>query len=274
MSVETYLKFAVSVGISSTCPSIEEISQAYSEAKEALRYRLVKDGNTTISFHDVMPYTGDIQYPLQEEQNIIHDLCKGNKDEVMEGLTKFVQIVNGNGYSTPMIYQSFFMLYTALFRISEEISSRLASMNALDSITSCQTISEVEGWFRLKLFPVLFDAIDSELEQSGMQLVGTVKAYIAEHYREDLSLTAMADHVGLNPSYFSRLFVKSSGVNFLNYVSMVKIDRAKALLVETDSNISEIAEQIGYTVPTFRRVFKQRTGMTPIDYRSSQHNGL
>lgn len=93
--------------------------------------------------------------------------------------------------------------------------------------------------------------------------------YMAER-RADCSLTVsgVAQYVGLSPAYFRRLFVKYKGVSPQTYLINLKIDRAKELLALEWLSISEVAEQSGFVdFCYFSRIFKKYTGMSPKSYR-------
>lgn len=94
--------------------------------------------------------------------------------------------------------------------------------------------------------------------------------YIDQHLKDELSLKDVAAHVHLNPSYFSVLFKEQIGLNFSEYVTRRRIQRAKHLMVTTHLPISEIAEQAGYkTSKYFIKLFKEMEGMTPAAYRKN-----
>lgn len=97
--------------------------------------------------------------------------------------------------------------------------------------------------------------------QSGLE-------YIASHYHEDLTIGKVADYVHLSHTYFSRLFKKEMGISFIEYVTKVRIDQAKWLLVSTEHTIEEIANQVGFKTPNyFSAIFKKMTKLTPREYR-------
>jgi YesN/AraC family two-component response regulator len=95
-------------------------------------------------------------------------------------------------------------------------------------------------------------------------------AYINDHYNQDLSLDMVAEHVGLNPAYFSTLFKKETGVNFSTYLLNHKIDNAKLLLTNSNLSLINIAIEVGFDNQSyFSNVFKKATGMTPKQYRQT-----
>lgn len=92
--------------------------------------------------------------------------------------------------------------------------------------------------------------------------------YISNNYHEDLSIKKVANKVHLSHTYFSRLFKKELGVSFVEYVTNVRIKRAKWLLGNTNDSIESIAEQVGFNTPNyFSSIFKKHVDASPSEYR-------
>ena len=112
---------------------------------------------------------------------------------------------------------------------------------------------------------------NKDIEKENI-LVQKVRRYLQHNYmRVDISLDSVAEMVNLNPTYFSALFKKESGVNFLDYLTDLRINAAKEYLTDPLKGASEIASLVGYdSAGYFTRAFKKRTGLTPTEYRKSQ----
>lgn len=92
--------------------------------------------------------------------------------------------------------------------------------------------------------------------------------YINENYKQDISLESVAEHIHLSPYYFSRYFKNTTGVNFIEYVSKLRIKEAKRLLVSTNRSISSISLEVGYVDPSyFSKVFIKHEGISAHKYR-------
>ena len=78
----------------------------------------------------------------------------------------------------------------------------------------------------------------------------------------------MAQEVLFSPYYVSRLFKEELGLTFIEYLTKIRIDAAKRLLLETNMTVSEISDLVGYQDPSyFTKVFKKREGVTPTQFR-------
>ena len=94
------------------------------------------------------------------------------------------------------------------------------------------------------------------------------RQFIREHQADDLSLAEVARQVNTSTFYFCKLFKKATGLNFTEYLSQVRVEKAKSLLPNPNLRISEIAYEIGFQSLThFNRVFKRITGQSPTIYR-------
>lgn len=98
--------------------------------------------------------------------------------------------------------------------------------------------------------------------------------YIAGHYSEKLSLDEISSYVYLNKSYFSELFKKEMGINYNDYISQVRIQRACELMAEGRYTLSNIAQMVGFSDQNyFSKVFKRIIGESPKSYQKAlRHN--
>lgn len=104
--------------------------------------------------------------------------------------------------------------------------------------------------------------------EKRQSMIEQVEAFLQENYHRDLSLEEVAESVHLTPHYFSKLFKKQTGQTFIDYVTRLRIEKAKELLGDEQLNIKEICYDVGYKDPNyFSRVFKKWTNMTPKQYR-------
>lgn len=92
--------------------------------------------------------------------------------------------------------------------------------------------------------------------------------YVESHFSRDITLQEVAKHVNLSPSYFSNLFKKEMQLGFVEYVTQQRMERAKALLMDSDEKTYEIAMKVGFPDSNyFSRTFKKYTGRSPVEFR-------
>jgi AraC-like DNA-binding protein/ligand-binding sensor protein len=124
----------------------------------------------------------------------------------------------------------------------------------------------------LSIFAEHLSALSNQIlvkqENSEPPLITRAKAFIAENQTENLSLGQVAKAVNSSPFYFCKLFKKATGINFTDYLSRIRIERAKNLLLNPNLRVSEIAFEVGFQSLThFNRVFKHTAGQSPTHYR-------
>jgi AraC-like DNA-binding protein/ligand-binding sensor protein len=107
-----------------------------------------------------------------------------------------------------------------------------------------------------------------QTEHAEPPVITRAKEFIKEHQTEDISLGQVARAVNTSTFYFCKMFKKATGINFTDYVSRVRIENAKNLLLNPNLRISEIAYEVGFQSLThFNRVFKKIIGQSPTEYR-------
>lgn len=104
--------------------------------------------------------------------------------------------------------------------------------------------------------------------EKSQSAIERIKKYMQSHVDSDYTLMDVAEYMQMNPTYLSRYFKEKTHETFVEYDKKLKIERAGDLLTTTSMKTYEIAEKLGYkSVQHFSRIFKESTGMTPIEYR-------
>lgn len=105
-------------------------------------------------------------------------------------------------------------------------------------------------------------------EQQEERPIQAIARYLQEHLAEDVSLSVLAEEFHMSAQYISQLFKSEIGVNFLAYLTNIRMERAKNLLLSTPLSIAEVSEQAGYgDYRVFTKAFKKSEGITPSQYR-------
>lgn len=117
-------------------------------------------------------------------------------------------------------------------------------------------------------YPLLFPDKNTT---STYQVITEIQNYIHNHLEYDLKLSDVADMYYINQFHLTRLFKKISGYTFKEYVILERIAKSKVLLANTDQNITEISSEVGFNYVThFIKMFREKEGMTPHQYRLSR----
>lgn len=116
---------------------------------------------------------------------------------------------------------------------------------------------------------ILSNQLVVQQENSEPPVIRRAKEFINEHQTEDLTLGQVAKAVNTSTFYFCKMFKKATGINFTDYLSRVRIEKSKNLLLNPNLRVSEIAFEVGFQSLThFNRVFKKVLGQSPTEYRA------
>jgi two-component system response regulator YesN len=98
--------------------------------------------------------------------------------------------------------------------------------------------------------------------------IGKALDYMRSHLHDNLTLAKVAEHIHMNPSYFSHLFKVNTGTTFIDHLTGLRIERAKQLLQRPELKNYMLCEEIGFaSYPHFCTQFKKHTGYTPSEYK-------
>jgi len=122
----------------------------------------------------------------------------------------------------------------------------------------------------LEHHPSLPDSIRLTAEHQKHQALNKVLDYIEQHFRDSIDQKKLAQHCGMTPFRFSRLFKEVNGVGFMEYILGKRMAYAKELLNNSQMPITSIGYEVGFKDPSyFARTFKQHAGCTPSEYRQA-----
>lgn len=135
----------------------------------------------------------------------------------------------------------------------------------------------LKPWKEERLFELINTAIENVRSMQKTDSIvhsqkDVIKDYIDRNYKKDISAKDVAGILGYSDVYFSKVFKQLFDDNFINYLTKIRIDRAKVLLKDISFNIKEVGKSVGYADSNyFTKVFKRSIGMSPSEYRN-RHN--
>jgi YesN/AraC family two-component response regulator len=189
--------------------------------------------------------------------------------EVYAALGRFQR----DGATQTTIAQALDNMFTLL---QQHAKSRLATplpdrktINTM--VRSLRTYAELAAWIDQQLQPLLV----GRSAATPRQLVRTLVAQVHTDYAEDISLRAFATEHNVSLAYFSRLFKEEVGLTFSDYLTRVRIEKAKELLERHELRLIDISGLVGYDDPKyFGQIFRKVAGISALDYqRSRQRDG-
>ncbi len=257
-------KFKVNIGIGSWRP-ISEIGISYDESLRCARYR----ENLTVSMIEDKEYNGKVYEYRELKKKFLASVKYGDE----KSLTLFSQIMEQIAILN-LDTQKNLLLELLILSVEEVYSENDARIEeTIDFIGYAEELSKLEekelkGWAYTK-FQYLTKILRQRYIDKKGYVIKNVKAYLEEHYDENISLQDAANEAGMTPQYFSTIFKQSTGQNFIEWLSEFRIKKAKEYLDEPGAVIKEVCFKVGYNDPNyFSRIFKKISGVTPKEYMS------
>jgi len=267
-SLKNYMGVSMRCGIGSVVSDPSKVCESYQHSR--LSYRQTNDSSPimyiesdTMSPHDTFHFSlfqkeltsAYEEYNSQLLRQTILSLCellKSHPSHYVQALDAASNILYMSISLIPEgenIVSEFFEEYTDGYMSLYHQSSTLDIINWLDYLAD-----------KLCIF------FDERKKDYKNRIVDDVKAYIAEHVREKLSLNEVAAQFGISPSYLSQLFSRYNDTGFSEYINICKINAAKPMLRE-NSKVYEVADALSFGSEFyFSKVFKKVEGISPTEY--------
>jgi len=271
---EKSLRLDYSMGISRVHESITEIQEAYQEAQQALSCSLF-EGCKIAYIEDILPLDHLKSHKtFSIPMSIFSAIRAGKKEEAVTELLTYLKKVTlaYDNFTYARVNNLFLRLLSRLFDLVEEMGIQDEETNLLLTLCNEELIkgNELLAMEAMKkAVEQLADVCQVRLAFKNIDRISEVKLVMETRYAESsLSLTEVAEHVGLNPDYLSRIFKENTGKTFSEYLTHLRIMKSMLLLKETDMKIKDIGEAVGYNSTNyFIKVFKESMKVTPREYR-------
>ena len=272
------MNISITIGIGRYYADPREIHKSYLEALHAQRQRFYLGDSQIIHIEDVLylsasPFT----YPFHYERTVLDKVRCGDRKQAKEALRQLLNGIFAGQASIETVKACVLELLIVLSRAAVEGGANLDQLtllnfNCIDGLTACTGKAQVEAWM-VELLDQFMDNMLDNRTSMNLRVINKACEYIVNNCKRNISLDEVAQTVHLSPFYFSRLFKQGKGYNFVDFVTKVRIDKAKQLLQNPEFTAVRIAAEVGYQDASyFSRVFRQATGMTPNQYRQEIRN--
>ncbi|TDG00994.1 response regulator [Paenibacillus piri] len=260
--------FSFTLGVSRRFTGAESVKQAMQEGKMAAKLRFYE------GLGGILPYE-----PY---------FCGADKSEAEALMIRLKEAITVAGREKASVHLNRLMQYwtkehrtpTEVKREAQDLISlfemcrnkRITPVEQIEALAFMETVDEVQGLIR-HVFEKLWSSGDESEEDLGThrRIVGNAVAYLKAHYKQNISLQDVADHVAVSKNYFSEMFKKVMDQNFIDYLTHLRLKCACELLRTTTLKVYEVAELSGFNdVKYFSKVFKKVMKVSPADYREGR----
>jgi AraC-like DNA-binding protein len=277
--LHTSLKVDTVLVVAKPSRHLSELPEAVEDAWQALRGWEWKPGSEVIGVEDLLPSLAGrmSDYPFDEEKAVIQALRMGRLEDTDQAIQSFFKyLVDARGGSGLHITQSAAQLLSSImhtvmqggvdpYELMEE-----ATDNPYEQVLSLPIASDAESWLMTWLVRPYISKLETEYNVQVKRLVQQAVDLLHSEYKRELSLEECSDRLGTYPQKLSIAFKQVTGFNYIDYLTKLRLDKAKEMLAESDLKVNEIAEAVGYQPSYFNRIFKKHEGVTPGQYRDQK----
>ena len=269
------LGISVSAGLSSPVRQLGMLQQLGRQSSKALEKRFwIGPGK----LHRFTPSGFSEEFPLQLTEEALNKITLNMKLSNIQTALSYVDGIcaelNRYGDIEPALVREFFwQLVQSMINL---LNIQLPFIRHETLVTGEQPYERIKRTlFMDQLADVtrdimqrIFDFFHDKNPINNTNLVENAKKVIESNYAGDISLEQVARHVHLSPAYLSELFKKETGMSFIDYKTIVRIENAKRLISSMPMNIYDISARVGYSDPKyFSKLFKKITGKTVFEYK-------
>ena len=272
-------------GIGQPVARLRELEESFREAERALAARFTMELNRIISVEDIrmaqnVDTLDDIEITsfgeIEKTRTMLEKfLNNGAEDEIDEFVDVYINELPEENLKSVLMRQYIIMdAYIVMMSFCEKIEGIEGEMQAQseelkNSMKTIQTLEEIKNYIRMLLKKII-GVRDTISGRRYSDIIEIAKDQIRKTYMSDeISLNTIAAEVGMSPSYFSSIFSKEMGKTFVEYLTEIRMDRAKELLMCSSMKTSEIGYEVGYKDPHyFSYIFKKTQNCTPKEFRA------
>lgn len=274
----------VRVGIGMIYPSITHLYKSYAQAKKAIDSNFHEAGQIVNLFRDGIEYEFEKQwiqeYP-REISSITELVLAGKEEEVRSSIEKMFAEFEHKKMNPELIknycYVLGIMLKNAVYGILKPAQEQSYPDGSFETrVKNVFSMEELKEIMQRAAGGMVLMMKENGVEEPARDrlVIGQAKAYIAENYSKKISLDEICRNLYLSTTYFSFIFKKETGQNYMEYLTGIRMEKAKELLGTTTKKVYEIAGDVGYSdYKYFTAQFKKYTGMSPKDYRLGDRAG-
>ena len=266
--------YTVAVGIGGVCSKIGSLSVSYNQAVYALKTRSQTEEFQVICY-DNLSAKRRVSFTFYDQRKIINCIKIGNSDSLNQIVEEILKNNKECGVTKKNMLELYHQIIAVGQRCLEEQELKVNENSVILQIKNqfAQYRENVEyeiiKELILDFLQEVLILVNGAENSNSNQLVEAIKRYINENYMEDMSLDRIGTELGISPKYMSRLFKQNTNQNLTDYISEIRVKKAKELLRTTNKKIGDISLMIGIeSRTTFLRVFKKFEGIAPSEYRT------
>ncbi|MFC0211901.1 AraC family transcriptional regulator [Paenibacillus chartarius] len=277
--ISQLLRMQATAVIAPPTDDIKQIASLFESAKSATRYRSFDNESQIIDMEQpsLLAETGSLSYPIAIERELIQALRAGEREEAARQLSLFVEALSAERVKEIDAQQGMMRLLAGILNAVSQVGVNPAVLskgtNMFEALSQIRDTQSILKWFNEHIIESIMQELEKRSNDQLKRMIEQAKNYLQDYYAKDISLESCAEQVGAAPYFLSKAFKAETGVTFTEYLTNLRMDKAKAMLRDSNTMINEIAMQVGYQPSYFIRLFKKLEGITPGRFRELVRDG-
>ena len=280
-SIAKSISANIRIGVGRSYDDLKKLSYSWVEAYEVLN---TFGDNGPVSFiDDIYVSRSMTTYKHNQEKRQIVALFKnGDVQQMKSSMTQLVENVRAESpvradqpYPTS-IRRTIVELLVEILHIGADagvdVDAQLNYEDPYSKVFQMGDTPSILAWF-FQIVEKLAQTISEQHSKTDSNMLALAKKKILDHLHDpELSLSLISSQLDITPAYFSAFFIREVGIGFNEYITGLRVEKAKQLLSETNLKISAIADQCGFRSSSyFIVVFRKQTNMSPGEYRNTKN---
>ena len=279
--LQEYSGSVITIIINEHSFSVDNIRDVYKQTIRLLEFRPFSKESLILTTRDNRQGKGETEkaerFGAEQSGSLGRLIEGGHKSAIISWIEQYLNLDSEDGSL------SFFEEKQAAKSVIQYLYQRLcpvpdpqSMLKMEDQIEAADSyIDMIDKEALSELFRGIVDSmLEEKTEQTDISAQDAVEkaiAYVNEHYCEKITLTGIAQMVGVSSSYFSTMFSRLTGENLIAYITRLRIEKAAELIRSGSFNLTETAFMVGYEdYAYFSRIFRKAMGVSPRDYASNQ----
>jgi len=269
-----WMKISVTIGVGEQVESLGELPLSYNGARDAAAQKWYLGKNQILTIDSLeTDKSGHYRFETESSERVLSALKTGDHRRLEEELDQIDQQLAFNrkhGFRDARSVGLQLILLSGRVLVEFNLFSEEWEMKESDSweiVMRQETMLDLRSYVRSYLSEVCTSVQDKRSGRAG-GVIERIRQLIEQRYADNLTVVDIAAGVYLSPTYVSLLYKQETGETLFDYLTKVRIERAKELLKDPRNKFYEICHAVGYNDPShFSKLFKKMTGYTPSAYR-------
>jgi len=256
------------IGIGDRYDDYMNFSDSYAEAKEALQYAYF-DADKLLFEYSIVQTLKVPEIDILGKYNREFDkyVKSGNLQEAWSVIDYMEETVKKLPYGYEYMKRKLLEMTECFEKYCKEVGIRTAFEDYEERFLNNDRLQDFLLLFKTEVAEVI-NKRNADMENRNRNLIVVACEFIDNNISSDISISMIADHIGVSEGHLSRMFRKFMAINIVDYITKKRMEEAGKLLSKTSFSIEKIADMVGYRTPHyFSRRFKDTYGYTPSEYR-------